>query len=120
MPNNFNFSNCISEIKTVEINPRGWRGPIVIEYAEAQVNKYDPMLSIVWRVQGTQHTFSIYERRLNVISNANYKAHFTEALENFREDYLSWFRTEGWEVTPWVKEYQQQYGNLIIPDGKNN
>jgi hypothetical protein len=120
MPNNFDFSNCISEIKTVEINPKGWRGPITIEYSEAQVSKYDPMLSVVWRVQGTRHTFTIYERRLNVISHANYKAHFTEALENFREDYLSWFETPGWEQTPWVKEYQQQYGRFILPKSTNN
>ena len=120
MPNNFDFSRCISDIKTVEINPRGWRGPITIEFAQAQVSEYDPMLSIVWRIQGTQHTFTIYERRLNLISHANYKAHFTEALENFREDYLSWFETPGWEETPWVKEYQQQYGRLIIPEDSNN
>ena len=51
MPNNFDFSRCISDIKTVEINPKGWRGPITIEFAQAQVSEYDPMLSIVWRIQ---------------------------------------------------------------------
>ncbi len=120
MPHIFDFSKCITEIKTVEIQPKGWIGPLVIEYGEAQVNKYDPMLSVVWRVQGTTHTFTIYERRLNMISHANYKAHFTEALENFREDYLSWFEQEGWEETPWVKEYQQQYGRLILPKDTDN
>lgn len=116
MPHIFDFNNCIGEIKTVDVYPKGWVTPVTIEYGVAQHNVHDPMLSIVWRIKGTTHTFSIYERRLNIISHANYKAHFTEALENFRQDYLSWFEQEGWEQTDWVKEYQSQYGDLIQQD----
>lgn len=116
MPHNFDFSNCNDEIKTVVVNPVGWRNPITIEYSTAHAHKYDTMLSVVWRVKGTSHTFTIYERRLNVISNANYKKHFEEALEAFREDYLSWFSDTKYAAADWKYEYEQQYKGLILPD----
>lgn len=116
MPCIFDFSKCIGGINTVEVNPKGWHCPIVVEYGVAQMSKYDTQLSVVWRVQGTTHTFSIYERRLNVISNANYKKHFEEALESFREDYLSWFTDEEYSGVTWKYDYQSQYGSLIISE----
>lgn len=114
MPHIYDFNKCIGEIKEVKINPKGWRNPITIEYGIAQHNPHDPMLSVVWRIKGTTHTFSIYERRLNLISHSNYEAHFCETLENFREDYLSWFREEEYRDVEWKYDYQKQYGNLII------
>jgi len=116
MPYVFDFTRCIGDIKTVEVNPDGWRGPLVVEYGIAQNSKYDTQLSVIWRVQGTTHTFTIYERRLNVISHANYKKHFEEALEGFRKDYLSWFSDEAYADAGWKYEYESQYGNLIIPE----
>lgn len=121
MPHNFDFSTCLGEIHTVEINPKGWRGPICIEYGVGQNSKYDTQASIVWRVRGTTHTFSIYENRLNVISHANYQKHFEEALERFRIDYLSWFREPEYKDVQWKYEYREQYGDIIIPDaGEDN
>jgi hypothetical protein len=116
MPHLFDFSNCIGDVSTVEVNPKGWRGPLTIEYGLAQNNKYDTQASIVWRIKGTSHTFTIYERRLNVFSNGNYKQHFEEVLQNFREDYLSWFRNPEYEEVQWKYEYQSQFGRYILPD----
>lgn len=116
MPHLFDFSNCVGDVSTVEVNPKGWRGPLTIEYGLAQNNKYDTQSSIVWRIKGTSHTFTIYERRLNVFSHGNYKQHFEEVLQNFREDYLSWFREPEYEGVQWKYEYQSQFGRLIIPD----
>lgn len=121
MPCLFDFAECIGDINSVEVNPKGWKGPLTIEYGIAQKSKYDTQLSVVWRVKGTTHTFSIYERRLNIISNANYKKHFEEALEGFRKDYLSWFENEEYSGITWKYDYQQQYGDLIIPEeGEDN
>lgn len=114
MPNNFDFSRCNDEIKSMEVNPRGWINPLTIEYSTAHANKYDTMLSVVWRIKGTSHTFTIYERRLNIISNANYKKHFEEALEGFREDYLSWFTDEKYAECEWKYKYRDQYERLIL------
>lgn len=120
MPHIFNFNDCLEEIHTVEVNPKGWKGPLIIEYSVAQNSKYDTQLSLVWRIKGTEHTFSIYQRRLNVISNGNYKKHFEQALEGFREDYLSWFSDDQYKDAEWKYDYQRQYGNIIIPKSSRN
>lgn len=116
MPHIFDFNNCLEDIHTVEVSPKGWKGPLTIEYSVAQNSKYDTQVSLVWRIKGTTHTFSIYQKRLNVISNGNYKKHFEEALEGFREDYLSWFKEDKYKEVDWKNEYKEQYGNFIIQD----
>lgn len=114
MPYIFDFNNRLSDIKTLEISPNGWKSPIIIEYCSAQARVYDTMISVCWRVKGTTHTFTIYENRLNKISNGNYAKHFTETLELFREDYLSWFTEKEYDGCEWRNEYKRQYENFII------
>lgn len=80
---------------------------------------YDTMASVIWRVKGTEHCFTIEEQALNHISHGNYKEHFQKALENFRLDYLSWFKDEMYKECKWKYEYEQQYGKFIIPDKDN-
>ena len=82
----FNHNDYIGETKTVTINPKGWNGPLDIEYGVAQANQFDTMSSIVWHVVGTRHYFSIYEPYMAKYAKSGYAAHFTEVLENFRED----------------------------------
>lgn len=113
MPFNYDFNNCLNDVKTIDVEPEGWKGPITIEYGVAQKTPYDTQLSVVWRIKGTTHTFAMYERNLNVISHGNYKKHFEEALTNFRKDYLSWFSDDEYKDIMWKYEYKQQYGNLI-------
>ena len=120
MPHIYDFKNCIGDVKEITVNPKGWSGPIIIEYGVAQHNPHDPMLSVVWRIKGTGHTFSIYERRLNVMSHSNYEAHFTEALENFREDYLSWFEDDRYRDVTWKYDYQKEYGKYILPRNESD
>ena len=117
MPFAFDFSKCVGGVKVMEVRPEGWRTPLFVEYGLSQVGQYDTQVSVVWRVKGTTHTFSIYEKRLNLISNANYKKHFEEALSNFRKDYLSWFKDSDYEGVEWKYEYKRQYERFIIPDG---
>ena len=114
MPFNFDFNNKLTDIKTIDISPNGWKCPITIEYCMAQARPYDTMVSVCWRVKGTSHTFTIYENRLNLISNGDYSKHFKEALELFRQDYLSWFTLEEYENCEWRDEYKQQYSRFII------
>lgn len=121
MPFIFDFNNCIGDIQEVTISPKGWVPNIVIEYAPAQANKYDPLGSIVWRVKGTTHTFSIYEKELNErVKDRNYGEHFKEVLEGFREDYLSWWEDKDYEGCEWREEYKKQFGRFIIKDDKDN
>lgn len=113
MPYIYNFANALSKISTVTIEPEGWNGPIVIEYATGQPNKYDTMQSICWRVKGTTHTFTIYEIQLNQISKGDYASHFKETLEHFREEYITWRTDPKYFGCKWVDEYIEQYGELI-------
>ena len=119
MPFVYDFNSSVSGISTVEVYPKGWKSPVVVEYVVAQAHRYDTTLSVVWRVKGTQHCFTIGEQRLNVLSNGDYKKHFTQTLENFREDYLSWFREKEYENAEWKYEYRDQFGELIEGDKDN-
>lgn len=116
MPFNFDFNNALGEIKEITVNPNGWKNPIIIEYCEAQAHTYDPMISICWRVKGTSHTFTIYEKRIiRHIKDGSYKTHFEDVLQKFAEDYRSWFAGKnGMQQCKWRDEYQAQYGTLIL------
>lgn len=113
MPFLFNFDNSLNEIKEIKINPKGWCDNIIIEYCVAQAHPYDTMSSICWRIKGTSHTFTIYEYKLKDSNCDIYAKHFTETLETFREDYLSWFQEEKYRDCEWKWEYKKEYGNLI-------
>ena len=119
MPFYFDFNLANGELHTVEVSPIRWKGPITIEYITAQAHQYDNMVSVIWKIKGTDHCFTIFEQRLNHISHGDYKAHFKEALEKFRIDYLSWFKDEMYRNCEWKYEYEKQYGKLIIPDKDN-
>ena len=113
MPFVFDFKPYLSEIHTVDVSPKGWKSTVTVEYIIAQAHRYDPVVSVVWRVKGTSHCFTIGEQRINLISNGNYKKHFTETLENFRKDYLSWFKDEEYRNAEWKYEYERQFGRFI-------
>lgn len=115
MPFKFDFNKRLSDnISTVNVSPVGWKNPITIEYCSAQARPFDTMISICWRVKGTTHTFTIYENRLNKISSGDYAKHFTETLELFRDDYLSWFTNAEYEKCEWREEYRREYERFII------
>lgn len=113
MPFIYDLKQGLTDIQTVDVNADGWENTVTIEYVVTQVNKYDTMLSVVWRVKGTTHCFVIPEQKLNVMCNGDYKKHFKQALEGFRADYLSWFTDEEYDRCEWRDEYKQQYGRLI-------
>lgn len=119
MPFSFDFNLALGDTYTTEVSPKGWKGPIIIEYVVAQAHQYDPMVSVVWRIKGTTHCFTIEEQRLNQLSHGDYKAHFKKALEAFRIDYLSWFTRDEYKNCEWKYEYQQQFERFIIPDENN-
>ena len=111
MPNNVDFSN-IKNIKTLEVNPKGWVENLVVEYGIGEDMKIYGAESYFWRVKGTQHTFIIPIARMDFLSSGNYKKHFNEALETFREDYLSW-KKEGF-IYRWAKDYERQFSKFIV------
>ena len=63
--------------------------------------------------ENPKDTFTIYENKLKEICNNNYAKHFTETLENFREDYISWFKEERYKDCEWKWEYKREFGNYI-------
>lgn len=111
----FDFKNCLSETKKISITPKGWI-PIEVEYGLAQVNEFDTHTSVVWRVVGTTHTFHLYENQMNLYSHSNYAQHFTEVLEKFRQDYLSWWTDPQYEGCEWRDEYKNEFGRFIKED----
>lgn len=116
MPFIYDFNNAPDEIHKVSVSPKGWKAPVVVEYVVAQAHEFDPMVSVVWRVQGTSHCFTIYEQRLNHLSHGNYQKHFQEALEGFAKDYNTWFTDDQYDGCQWRDEYERQFGNLIVKD----
>jgi len=112
MPHNFDFSK-LNNIKTLEVNPQGWVTPLYIEYTVTQdANSYNGIESYFWRVKGTQHVFVIPLIRMDYLSAGDYKKHFENALETFREDYIDW-KTQGF-ITEWSREYARQFSKFII------
>ena len=107
MPNNRDFSQIV-DIKIVELNPDGWISPLFIEYG---IDLYNGVPSYFWRVKGTLHTFIIAVTRLDFLSRGNYNEHFTEILEKFRHDYLSWAK-KGFNQE-WMQQYREQYYTYI-------
>lgn len=114
MPNNFDFSK-LKDVKTMEVNPEGWVTPLYIEYGvsdDMNAGVYGAIPSYYWRVKGTQHTFIIPIIRIDYLSSGNYKKHFEDALETFREDFIEW-KKEGFN-TNWARDYQGQFSRFII------
>jgi hypothetical protein len=109
VPNTKDFS-ILTNVKTININPRGWICPLMIEYGISN----EPVYSYFWRVKGTTHTFIIPTLRLDYLSEGDYKKHFEETLEQFREEYLSW-KAQNFYL-PWQIEYEQQFRYFILDD----
>lgn len=116
MPFYFDMKNTDNGIKEVKVNPDGWVNPVTVEYTVAQAHKYDTTVSVIWRVKGTEHCFTIGEQKLNVLSHANYPKHFEEVLRNFRLDYLNWFSDPIYENAEWKYKYKRQFDRFILPD----
>jgi len=111
MPYNFDFSQ-LTDIKTIEVHPKGWITPLQVEYGIAEDIKTYGKLSYFWRVKGTQHTFVIPIVRLDFLSKGDYKKHFNETLESFREDYITW-KKEGFQYE-WARDYERQFSQFVV------
>lgn len=109
----FNHNDYIGETKTVTVNPKGWNGPLEVEYGVAQANVFDTMSSIVWHVVGTKHYFAMYEPYMVKYAKSGYAAHFTDVLERFREDYLSWWEQAEYDGCEWRDDYRREFGSYI-------
>lgn len=120
MPFYFDISNTGTKLIEVTVNPDGWVNPITVEYTIAQAHRYDTTVSVIWRVKGTKHCFTIGEQKLNQISHANYQKHFEEVLKNFRIDYLNWFTDPEYKDAQWKYDYQREFGRFILPEGSEN
>jgi hypothetical protein len=107
MPYIYDFSKLTS-IQQMEVCPKGWVEPLFIEYG---MGVHGTTPSYFWRVKGTKHTFVIPVMRMNFLSSGDYKKHFEESLEVFREDYIDWSQME-W-TADWMKEYRQDFSKFI-------
>lgn len=116
MPFIYNFEKAKMKPVEVLVNPEGWKTPLTVEYVIDQAHNYDTMVSVIWRIKGTSHCFTIYEIKLNQLSNGDYKAHFEEVLRNFRIDYENWFTDPDYANADWKYEYQRQFDKYIIYD----
>lgn len=67
MPFYFDMNNTDIGIKEVKVNPEGWVNPVTVEYTIGQAHRYDTTVSVIWRVKGTEHCFTIGEQKLNVL-----------------------------------------------------
>ena len=110
MPNNFDFSK-LKNIKEKYVEVIGWTTPLFVEYGMSDCFEVHSIMSYCWRVKDTQHTFVIPVLRMDFLSSGDYKKHFENVLENFREDYIIW-KEEGFN-TDWGREYQDQYSRFI-------
>ena len=112
MPNNLDFTKLI-DVKTIEVNPANWISPLYVEYGIQEENPiYGGVSCYCWRVKGTQHTFIIAVARIDYVSSGDYKKHFENALEVFREDYIEW-KNEGF-IHEWARDYRNQFSKFII------
>ena len=107
MPYNLDFS-LLKNVKAIQVGPKGWASPLFVEYGILD----EDMPLYCWRVRGTAHTFKIPVVRMDFLSSGDYKNFFGDALEVFREDYLTW-KAEGF-VDGWPREYERQYSGLIL------
>lgn len=107
MPNNYDFKK-IENVKVTEVSPEGWISPLYVEYGTGLSGGVP---SYFWRVKGTSHTFVIPILRMDFLSKGDYEAHFKEALQGFREDYVGW-KDEGF-YADWMQEYREQYSSFI-------
>ena len=108
MANNYDFSN-LKRVKIQKINIDGWVNPITIEYGQ---NLYNTQPSYYWRVKGTEHTFIILIKQLDILSKGNYAKHFEEVLKKFRSDYQEWSEEYNFEAE-WMQEYKRQFNKFI-------
>ena len=96
----------------MEVSPEGWISPLFVQYGVDEDENLFGIPTYFWRVKGTEHTFTIPIIRIDFLSSGNYKEHFNEALEIFREDYIKW-KDEGF-VTEWSRQYRKQFSRFII------
>ena len=108
MPHRVDFST-IRNVKTQEVNPKGWINPIYVQYG---LGMHYNTPSYFWKVKDTDHTFVIPISRFEFLSSGDGKKHFEEALEGFRKDYLGW-KDSGF-AAGWQQEYRAEYSRFIL------
>jgi hypothetical protein len=112
------MSNIVTLYNTKEVNPNGnkvMRGvevsgwyPVDIEYSW----NYDAGLEcLVWKISGTEHTFSIQADIIDKIHGDNIKEHFIQTLERFLEHYNKW--QEFGYSEDWKAKYKKEFGERI-------
>lgn len=110
----FDFEKDLQEIKEVEIQPDGWKPPIIIQYGVKELGA-GSTLEICWKVKGTQHIFRIPLAMLYQDCQDNYEEHFSKVLGFFRKDYLEW-NQQGFSEE-WMQKYYRQFSRFIYTFG---
>ena len=109
MNGSLSFNEDVNEINLIEVKPKGWES-VVIEYGVAPMG-ISSHLQMCWRVQNTEHVFTIPLNFLYETTGGDYGPHFKEVLEQFRRDYLEWYKLGFREK--WMQNYRRQFDKFI-------
>ena len=94
----------------MRVSPFGWIGnPITVEYGLALLHPNDPCKSVCFRVHGTKHTWTIFERQLYQVSRGDYASYFRKELEEFRINLLLWIHIPDYWQQQWVRDYYEMF-----------
>jgi hypothetical protein len=107
MPHKENWEEIASK-GSFEAYPEKWKHPLSIEYGYKNLSG---VIFFCWRVQGTEHTFTIKFSELNEKSNGDVQKHVETFLESFRKEIVGWI--VGGLSQPWMREYYEQYKHYI-------
>lgn len=108
MNNNGIIQSALGETKELTLNLEGWINPLIIEYVYMVPISGESELH--WKVKGTVYTFKISLTIIYKKHNSNISEHFTLTLQQFRKDYLDWWKQKWPEE--WMKNYWE-FSNFI-------
>lgn len=107
MPNIIDWNDVILQDE-FEVYPDKWVSPIIIKHG---YRNYNSVYEFCWRIEDSNHTFTIPFKDLNEKSNGDIPGHIQSFLEDFRKDWLKWLY--GGLNESWQKEYYEQYKQYI-------
>ena len=105
----FSFDTDVNDIKTSNIRAKGWY-PVDVEFGFMGLGQSSAQ-QLCWRVKGTEHVFRIPLKVFYEHDKGDYEGHFEKVLEQFRIDYLDWYK--GGFQEAWMQNYRKQFKNYI-------
>ena len=99
------------DVRAIKIDDlEGWITPLIILYGYFYEAQKWP--NVIWRVQGTEHVFSIDLRTITQHHGLKFEDHFKLTLTTFREDLIEWIKSGLTEE--WMIKYYNQFNRFIL------